>query len=97
MAKTNLKEIIVGREDEEHCPDVFVAVGREKRWRIITISGSMLEGFLAGIMLTKGIPLENIKNYSYGEAQPAYFKEHFVLPIYEKSFQGVIEHLQKYK
>lgn len=98
MAKKNLKEIIVGVEDEEH-PDVFVALGRGNRWKIITMpdSGMMLEGFLKGIMLSTGIPADNIKNYLPEEGKPAYFKEHFLRPIYPEGFKRMIEYLQNHQ
>jgi hypothetical protein len=94
----NLKEIIVGREDEDHYPDVFVAIGDRNRWEIVTLpDGLTLRGFLEGLLFTKNTSLENIKNYNHGDPQPAYFNEHYVLPINNQAFEKIMDYLQKYK
>lgn len=97
MAK-NLKEIIIGRQNEDHYSDVYVAVGNRNRWKIVTLSdGLTLRGFLEGMLFTKNTSLENIKRYRHGDPQPVYFNEHYVVPVNEKFFEGLMEYLQKYK
>ena len=88
----------MGVEDEEHCPDVFVAVSHRNSWKIVTLSGGLeLTGFLEGLLFTKDTSLENIKNYHHGNSQPAYFSDHYIQPINEQAFEKIMGYLQKYK
>lgn len=97
MAK-NLKEVIIGIEDEEHQPDLFVAVSNRNSWKIVRLAnGLMVDGFLEGLLFTRNTCLENIKNYRHGDSRPAYFKEHYILPLSDRSFESIMEYLQKYK